>query len=870
MENIEYKLYQGALLHDIGKLPQRSGEVKREKHQLLSTKFIAEWLEDDIVAHIVANHHKSDWRNVEEDSLRHKLALIVCEADSLASTEREKSDQPYIRPLDSIFNLINIQDKGRPDSPFIQPKASLSTELNKYVFPETYNKNDAWDKIASRVDRIDAWKAFERELSELGSQFKHLDADTLLYLFKKHLWCVPSAYYRSLADISLYDHSRMTAAISLCLYRSFKKEYGDMGNVPYKVIEDRTLQRYLLVGGGFSGVQKYLYGIAHKGALKGLKGRSFWLNQAIDTIAREILDKSGLPEANLIYANGGRFYLLLPEYLLETVLDLKTDIEQRIKRQDEKNLGLEFGYLLLNGTELGTPLIAEKWDELNKNIAKSKLQQFQSQWNQEFFRPFGPGGRVVQCQFTKKDLCTVEEFAAAKEVGSVKVNMEYEKYDLGNQSIFVSEGEGQPESERGISEEQYLGQIIGSRIRDEKKVMGFTKNSATSKNGDNFSVLDLEQLSFYKIEEQPDMPLTRIAWLNDDEAVDCLPEHSMKRVWKFYGGDWVLKKDKRLKEFEELASECVGIKRLAVLRMDVDNLGLVFKEGFGEKASFSRIAQLSTMLDFFFCGYLNQLKDLYWKAGKGVLEPKALSEREQLAANNGGTQKIKKLESVLQIVYAGGDDIFIIGVWNVIPDVALWIHEKFQKFTASSPSFTLSAGVSLFRAKYPMYKAARYAGDAERAAKNYERDENGRIVRKDAISLFGDVASWKEMEGIVKWVRKLYTWLEDKDSLDKSLINKLGNFYADYSSYIKKRVEEAEEEDKAETEKEAVEEALWSRARWQAAYTLQRFAQQNETYKQGIEELKIALFCNEKLIKKLGILTQWVDLLTRELTEDEN
>ncbi|MCB9352688.1 MAG: type III-A CRISPR-associated protein Cas10/Csm1 [Lewinellaceae bacterium] len=878
MDEIEDRLYRGALLHDIGKFWQRSGETAREKHQLLSTKFIKEWLEDDIVAHIVANHHKTDWKKAKEDSLRHRLALIVCEADSLASKEREKSHSPYIRPMDSIFNNIRILNMDGPVH-HIQPHGNLSAEINKYNFPRSYDKSAEQDKAARKIDQHDSWNAFTRELAYLEEQggFEEIDADTLLYLYKKHLWCVPSAYFFQQPDISLYDHSRMTAAIAVCLYRSLQIEYGNIEALPFDDIENRKAERYLLVGGGFSGVQKYLYGIAHKGALKGLKGRSFWLNQAIDSIARDMLDQFQMPEANLIYANGGRFYALLPSYLLKEVKEFRNNVEKYIQQEDEKNLGLEFGFIELSGEELGTPVISERWHALNENLVKSKLQKLESQWNEVFFAPGGPGGRVVQCQFTKRDLCTVEEFSKAVNSGR-KVEMGYTQYKVGEADIYLrsEDAEVVPENERAISAEQYRGQVIGKQIRDDSQVIGFQKATDPKAKG-FFSVLEIESLCFLKEVDAPKENLNRIAWLNDDDFMDYQPNAAFKRVWKFYGGNWVLKNsNKELKEFEDLAKEAMGIKRLAILRMDVDNLGLVFKEGFGEKASFSRIAQLSTMLDFFFCGYLNQLKNCYWKAKLGVISSSDLSEKEKKAADMDDPNyfEVKSLEKVMQIVYAGGDDIFIIGLWNVIPDVAIWIQEQFQKFTIHSPSFTLSGGISLFRAKYPMYKAARRAGDAEEDAKNYERIEKDREVRKNAIALLGDVVGWDELKTISSWVKKLYSWIrpeeEGKQRMDKSIINKLAKFYADYAAVIEKSkeiIEKAEKEQKISLRQEATEKALWSRARWQAAYTLQRFAGQNKAYQEEVGELKNALFLEPMLIKKLGILTQWVDLLTREIKE---
>ncbi|MDW8101235.1 MAG: hypothetical protein RML36_17335, partial [Anaerolineae bacterium] len=52
-----------------------------------------------------------------------------------------------------------------------------------------------------------------------------------------------------------------------------------------------------------------------------------------------------------------------------------------------------------------------------------------------------------------------------------------------------------------------------------------------------------------------------------------------------------------------------GIQRLGVLRMDVDNLGKLFAEGFGENATLSRVAALSFAISLFFEGWVEVLAE---------------------------------------------------------------------------------------------------------------------------------------------------------------------------------------------------------------------------------------------------------------------
>ena len=46
--------------------------------------------------------------------------------------------------------------------------------------------------------------------------------------------------------------------------------------------------------------------------MKGLKGRSFYVQLLTETISEELLQTCGASITNLIYAAGGKFYILVP------------------------------------------------------------------------------------------------------------------------------------------------------------------------------------------------------------------------------------------------------------------------------------------------------------------------------------------------------------------------------------------------------------------------------------------------------------------------------------------------------------------------------------------------------------------------------
>lgn len=176
-------------------------------------------------------------------------------------------------------------------------------------------------------------------------------------------------------------------------------------------------------------------------------------------------------------------------------------------------------------------------------------------------------------------------------------------------------------------------------------------------------------------------------------------------------------------EFAELADasggtqESAGIRRLGVLRADVDNLGAAFRAGFPEKyATLTRTAVLSRQLSLFFKRYINMLcRGEVNGVGESGQEKFSLFGRE------------KKRERDIHIVYSGGDDIFLLGAWDDVVELAVDLRRAFRRFTSGRLHF--SAGIGFFKDKSPVAEMARKAGELESLAKS--RPE------KDAVALFG-------------------------------------------------------------------------------------------------------------------------------------
>lgn len=201
--------------------------------------------------------------------------------------------------------------------------------------------------------------------------------------------------------------------------------------------------------------------------------------------------------------------------------------------------------------------------------------------------------------------------------------------------------------------------------------------------------------------------------------------------------------------FEEIAGNSKGNKKLAMFKSDVDNLGLIFSQSLGERMSFSRYADLSHMLHFFFSSFyawfVNNKKD-----------------------QNGDLYKDK-----IYTVFSGGDDLCVLGSWDSIMQFALDFEKELDAFTNNNPSVTLSGGIVLSSSNVPVRNIA------EAAEENLEKSK-GR-PEKNAITVFGATVSWNKYEKLLEDGKFLQSQLElnkknPKDGVSTGVIYKFLDF----------------------------------------------------------------------------------------------
>lgn len=178
-------------------------------------------------------------------------------------------------------------------------------------------------------------------------------------------------------------------------------------------------------------------------------------------------------------------------------------------------------------------------------------------------------------------------------------------------------------------------------------------------------------------------------------------------------------------EFSKLAEKAQGDNLLAVLKSDADSLGEYFNRRLSSADDFTPLKQASREMDSFF----------------GITLDKEISKSDWWD---------------IYTIFAGGDDLLLIGPWNVIFDFAARANQMFkEKF--NQHGLTLSAGLSFLKPKQPIKRAVEQAEELLHQAKTRKAPQADK--EKDQFAAFGQIWKWKDHETITTQGKQLAAWV---------------------------------------------------------------------------------------------------------------
>lgn len=649
-------------------------------------------------------------------------------------------------------------------------------------------------------------------------------------ILRRYTWCLPSPYdpHADEPALSLYDHSRIVAALAPC----------------YQPDSDNKTNIATLISGDISGIQAFIYTITARGAINGLRGRSFYLQLLTDAVASYVLQEWHLPTTSLIYAGGGHFYILVPGDRSQQIGDLQERITRKLWRH-HRDLYVGLGHTVLDAADLAADRFPQVWQRVGKSVSQAKSRRFSELGTTMYDNLFQPdahgrgGDKTTECR-----VCHYEgrDPEAEFEVDQDRLDDEFDPIRKCLMCVSLEE--------LG-SDLRHAHYVLKQQITPQTAVTRTDWQAALAEFGLEYSLYSDKQIASIPFSASraelwalSDTALEAVAGTNGrlpirlHYLVNETPIVKTADRDLFQQDPNISDEDKQfklgdVKSFSLIQYQAQGIKRLGVLRMDVDDLGSIFQRGFGSHSGLVQTAALSSAISLYFEAWVGRLMRAVDRDGRDVL----------------------------YAIYSGGDDLFIVGAWDLLPELAHRIAGDLQIYAAGNPRIHASAGITLHGGKFPLYQAASTAEAALEAAKGHE--VNGR--RKNAFTFLDRTFAWLDYDDIAADQAKLIE-LVDRKEIGRSLLQHMLHLDNMYQTHVAAQI-------KAGATDPTI---YWGRGHWLHAYQMSRLAERlrkdgGDNLRGEILDLRDKLrHDNFKNIQVVGLSARWAELATRQGKENES
>ncbi len=444
-----------------------------------------------------------------------------------------------------------------------------------------------------------------------------------------------------------------------------------------------------VVSGDFYGIQKFIFdGLKSAHTAKVLRAKSAFVMVLCEFLAKNVADGCN---GVVLSKKAGKFEVACCKPFDE----VEKFVKELKKRVDEFFLKHFFG---LSGVNFG--VVACGFDDFEVEKFKAFRENLAEEMEQQKFRKFGFLEREKRVKLSLSEKLKNEELCEICGVrkGECKVCYENEKEKRCEVcDAFVKFGKKlASEEDKDVCSGEFFGldSVVGAC--EKVKLTDTLRSYVCRDKNDKNRVLTFVELANLSCSEK--------ACEN--------------------GGETNLQKQENAGE-NECETKCetqTGLKALAVLKADVDNMGNFIRE-FDKFKDYKKFHEFSSGLDEFFSRYV----------------PFKLFNGKHIYT-----------------VFGGGDDLFVVGAWDEVVEAAREIDKKFKDFVAPTNEkikeaknkklapLSISFGVVIVHEKVPVDIFSELANEAENAAKKL--DENG--DKKAAISLFGEVVkveNWRKI-----------------------------------------------------------------------------------------------------------------------------
>ncbi len=745
MTKIEAIVLSG-LLHDIGKMymnvldkefDSAEWEPYKYKHAFYTKKFFEDFQSDFRyeISRPLADHAEDNI--IDLASMHHApktpLQTIIQQADLIANgfaseqNDKKSDDSSKASLLHALFEAIDLSESPREQKYFYDLQSIDLAPDRQVIFPKMeIPTNGNWRAAFKK----NLFEPFIKQFKNLASHNFYIYFNSMISLLEKYAWCVPTQFAdKAVQDVSLFDHSKVVAAIASCLYSYHSKE----NTINIDEINNFESDKFLLVGGDLSGIQNYLFNLVRaniRGLSKILRARSFYITELCNVASHYILMELQLPLCCNLMEAGGRFILIVPNTdwakgKLKEVYDTQLSWFKS-KFAGELTINLSWD-VSLRSKDFSIETFPEKLNELNEAIELKRIQKYINQlqpgkkWQADAFKidvkehfesQYGDGNcgccgkfpaiktiSKKDLEFQDRDIKYCKTCADLVDVGKALVNLKILTYSDQQQcgsalSFFNKYYLKFVDEEESIDRSCYLAE----RVYESKETKKFLKVKYSANYVPRFQDSDRDELC-------PKCRIKDTCEVRDEfeaghiKTYECLATSGLE-----------MEPDRTIR----------GKNFLGILRADVDRMGYVL--GFGlDHFSMSHYTSLSRMINMFFTGYLPEL--------------------------------LKAKFNNIYTVYSGGDDLFLIGEWKQVIDLAKQLNQDFRNFTCQNKDMHLSAGIVVVKPRYPINRAADWA--KRELEKSKERSNQLAKENRNQFTMFDTTVGWKDFEKLMEYANIL-------------------------------------------------------------------------------------------------------------------
>lgn len=790
MDETIYKIAIAGFMHDIGKFAERArGSVETDtvgffpseefmnnnrnlyqpyfegkfthSHAVYTAAFIdhcekvlpkkfnkSEWGLGDSFANLAAGHHKPET----------PLQWLIAIADRVSSGFDRSEFEQYNNEINvrdykktrllTIFEGLSTDDVWKPDSledyRYRYPLKELSP---KNIFPLDSDELRQIDSEQASKDYrelffnfIDALEKLSHKNVNISLWFEHFDS--LFMIFASHIPAATVGYV--VPDVSLYDHSRTTSAIASALYQ-YHKETNSMVK---EAIQDYKPKKFLLISGNFYGIQDFIFtegGSTRKESAKLLRGRSFYVSLLSELAADLLCRTLGLPAVSIILNAAGRFTVL--GYNTEKAKRVVTEVETQVNDWLLKNFygqaSMGFSIVEASCDDFVSGRFADLWERLSREVDRKKYSKFDLTLHggciENYLDSFD--NELGICPFCNRR--PAEKSAEVKDEYACKICADHifiGENLVKNDQIAITTVDAKLHGKKLLEPiyGKYQLSFVSGEMNDEAKSGHLLKFWNIGISEDIAKNITAKFINGYvpKYEDEDLQDDRYLAGKKSEkkklEMIDQIRADKDKSTPKTFSHIAV-----KALNFTDKPKKFRGIEALGILKADVDNLGLLFACGMRkERLTLSRLATMSRQMNSYFSIFLPYML----KTDEGFKN--------------------------IYTVFAGGDDLFLIGPWNRVIEFAGFLNKSFNDYVCKNPEITLSAGIALHKPGTPVLTFAETGEDALSLSKAKGRD---------SITIFGATTKWANFSELEKIKDIFFEWVES-GKLNNAMLFRLNEF----------------------------------------------------------------------------------------------